>query len=282
MPTVHITEFTDPGCPWAFSAEPARRRLDWLFGDQLAWTPVMVGLAQTGADYDAKGFTTDVMAGAFRTIAADHGMPIDSSERPRMAGTVPACKAVIAARLHAPGATRALLRALRVRHFAGELLDAPQTLAAAARDAGLDGEQVASWAAGDDVQSALAEDMDRARHPHPAALALDHKLAAWEGGRRYTCPSYELARDGDRDSVVVAAGFQPLAAYEVLLANLEPGLERRATPDDVAEVLAWAGEPLATKEIAMVCELEVPETRERLARVATEWPVGPDGYWSPA
>jgi hypothetical protein len=27
---VRITEFTDAGCPWAFSAEPFRRRLDWL------------------------------------------------------------------------------------------------------------------------------------------------------------------------------------------------------------------------------------------------------------
>jgi predicted DsbA family dithiol-disulfide isomerase len=282
MPTVHITEFTDPGCPWAFSAEPMRRRLDWLFGDQLAWTPVMVGLAQSGADYDAKGFTTEVMARAFRTIAADHGMPIDSSERPRMAGTVPACKAVIAARLHAPQAMRALLRALRVRHFAGDLLDAPETLAAAARDAGLDGEQLAAWAAGDDVRDALAQDIDRARQPHAAALALDHKLAGGVGGRRYTCPSYEMALEGDPGSAVVAAGFQPFAAYEVLLANLAPGLERRATTGDVAEVLAWAGEPLATKEVAEVCELDLPETRERLARVATEWPVGPDGYWSPA
>jgi len=28
MSEVRITEFTDPGCPWAWSAEPARRRLD--------------------------------------------------------------------------------------------------------------------------------------------------------------------------------------------------------------------------------------------------------------
>ena len=25
-----ITEFTDPGCPWAFSDEPFRWRLNWL------------------------------------------------------------------------------------------------------------------------------------------------------------------------------------------------------------------------------------------------------------
>ena len=34
---VCITEFTDPGCPWAYSAEPFRRRLNWLYGDALEW-----------------------------------------------------------------------------------------------------------------------------------------------------------------------------------------------------------------------------------------------------
>ena len=34
---VCITEYTDPGCPWAYSAEPFRRRLTWLYGDRLEW-----------------------------------------------------------------------------------------------------------------------------------------------------------------------------------------------------------------------------------------------------
>lgn len=32
-PTGRIVEFNDPGCPFAFSAEPHRLRLRWLFGD---------------------------------------------------------------------------------------------------------------------------------------------------------------------------------------------------------------------------------------------------------
>jgi hypothetical protein len=32
---VRIYEFTDPGCPWAWSAEPVRRRLDWLYGERI-------------------------------------------------------------------------------------------------------------------------------------------------------------------------------------------------------------------------------------------------------
>ena len=30
-----VTLFTDPACPFAFSAEPVRRQLQWHYGDQL-------------------------------------------------------------------------------------------------------------------------------------------------------------------------------------------------------------------------------------------------------
>jgi hypothetical protein len=29
--TVRVRHFTDPGCPFAFCAEPRRLRLEWLF-----------------------------------------------------------------------------------------------------------------------------------------------------------------------------------------------------------------------------------------------------------
>ena len=32
---VCITEFTDPGCPFAYSAEPVRARLRWLYGEHI-------------------------------------------------------------------------------------------------------------------------------------------------------------------------------------------------------------------------------------------------------
>jgi len=49
-----------------------------------------------------------------------------------------------------------------------------------------------------------------------------------------------------------------------------------------SEVLAWAGVPLATAEIAAVCDREIAEVRPELARVAMFEPVGSDGYWTPA
>jgi predicted DsbA family dithiol-disulfide isomerase len=279
MADVCITEYTDPGCPWAYSAEPFRRRLSWLYGDRLEWRVRMVGLAESPDEYVDRGFTPKRQSSAFAMIAREHGMPIDTAVRPRMAATVPACRAVVAARLHAPEKTRRLLRRLRVRHFSGELLDAPETLAGAASDAGIDPADLERWMAGEDVEAALREDMVAARHPIDAARVLDAKLANWSGGRRYTCPSYEIVRVADGVRIAVP-GFQPFAVYDVVTANLVPGVDRREPPESVEEVLAWTGTPLATKEVAVVCDIDFAAARERLGRVADEQHVGADGFWS--
>ena len=280
MSAITITEYTDPGCPFAWSAEPARRRVDWLYGDQLRWELRMVGLSDDGAAVERAGFTPERQSAAFKRLAEAHGMPIDTSVRARTAATMPACRAVVATRVHAPESERALLRAVRVRHFSGELLDDPQTLERAARDAGLDPAELERWSAAPETDDLLAEDLRLARDPSPGALALAHKLAGnGDGGHRYTCPSYELRRDSDGASLS-APGFQPAASYEVAIANLAPSLTRRPEPSDVAEVLQWAGEPLATAEVAAVCGIDREEARERLGRVATEHHVGFDGLWS--
>ena len=279
MADVRITDFTDPGCPWAFSAEPFRRRLDWLYGEHIEWRTRMVGLGESPRDFLDKGFDPEKQSAAFMKIARDHGMPIDTAVRPRMAATVPACRAVVAARLHSPGSERALLRRLRVRHFSGELLDEPATIDAAATDAGVDPAALREWTADDQVEAALREDMAIAREPLPAARVLDDKLANWSGGRRYTCPSYEIMRMSDGVRIAVP-GFQPFAVYDVILANLVPGVERREPAASVEEVLAWTGTPLATKEVAVVCDVPVEEAREALGRVAEECHVGFDGFWS--
>jgi predicted DsbA family dithiol-disulfide isomerase len=279
MADVCITEYTDPGCPWAYSAEPFRRRLAWLYRDQLEWQARMVGLAAAPSEYEDKGFTTARQAQAFKKISRDHGMPIDTRERPRMAATMPACRAVVAARLHAPDRMRVLLRRLRVRHFSGELLDEPATLEHAAHDAGLDPAQLRAWMGDDDVQAALNADMAAAREPLPAARMLDEKLANWSGGKRYTCPSYEIVRRSDGVRIAVP-GFQPFAVYDVIVANLVPDLERHEPPESVEDVLRWTRTPLATKEVAVVCDIPFEEAREQLSRVAVERPLGYDGFWS--
>ena len=276
---VVITEYTDPGCPWAYSAEPFRRRLMWLYGDAIRWRRRMVVLAEDPQEYLDEGITPEKLSKGLTQIARDHGMPIDTSLRPRMAATVPACRAVVAARLHWPHAEEALLRSFRLRAMRGELLDEESTVHGAAADAGLDPAQLDGWSAGDDVEQAMREDMAAAREPSCAARVLDERLANWSGGSRYTCPSYEILRGHDEVQIAVP-GFQPFAAYDVVLANLVPGLDRRDPPGSVREVLEWAGEPLASREVAVVMDVDHATAREELGRVADEEHVGADGLWS--
>ncbi|MEO7198317.1 MAG: DsbA family protein [Solirubrobacterales bacterium] len=275
---VHITEYTDPACPWAYSAEPFRHRIDWLYEGALTWEPRMVVLADTSAAQAEKGFTPEKLADAYRQIAHDHKMPIDTRERPYVAGSRDACRAVVAARLHSDEAsTRVLLRSLRIRNFGGEMLDDQSMVLAAAADAGL-GEEIETWLADPEVEVQLERDAAEARRPSPAAKVLDHKLANWSGGRRYTCPSYEVTRVTDGVTIAIP-GFQPFAVYDAILANLVPGLERRDPPTSAAEVLAWRGVPLSTQEVAVVCDIPFDSAREELGRVATQTCMGADGFW---
>lgn len=277
-PSVQITEYTDPACPWAYSAEPFRQRISWLYEGHVRWEPRMVVLAKDAAAQTERGMTPEKLSAAFKRIAHEHGMPIDTRTRSRVPGTRDACLAVVAARTHSDReTTRKLLRRLRIRYFSGELLDDPATIHAAAADAGIE-DEIDGWMADAEVLAALEEDRESARAPIPAAKVLDHKLANWSGGRRYSCPSYEITRLSDGVKIAVP-GFQPFAVYDTILANLVPGLERREPCGGVGEVLAWRGFPLSTQEVATVCDVSFDAAREELGRIATQTYVGADGFW---
>jgi predicted DsbA family dithiol-disulfide isomerase len=280
MTTIEITEYTDPTCPFAWSAEPARRRIEWLYGDAVRISPRMVGLSESAEQMADKGLTTAMLAAGSAKLAHAHHMPIDTAERPRLAASMPACRAIVAVRRHAPERERAMLRALRILIFAGELPDETATLHHAAERIGVDPSTLDAWIGDPATEVELGDDLRDSRTPTPEAVALAHKLAPEDSaaaGYRYTCPSWELTRDG---RTLTAPGFQPLAAYEVAIANLAPELTRRDTPDDVAEVLRWAGEPLASAEVAAVCELELDEARQALGHVAVEEHIGAEGVWT--
>jgi hypothetical protein len=249
-----------------------RLRLRWHYGEQLHWTTRMIVLTLEPGEAEklAEG------AGSLQRV---YGMPIDPAPYSRPASSEPACRAVVAARLHAPERQEALLRRLRVRVMLNDLLDDPELIAGAARDAGLDPAQLEAWCAGEDVERALQSDIAAARDPAPAARALDHKLGGPRTERRYTAPSYELA-SADRNAHAVVPGFNPVEAYETALANLAPELERRPKPASVGELLEWADMPLATAEVALITQLGVARTRTALSRVARPAAAGAEFYWT--
>ncbi len=279
--TVLLRHFTDPSCPWAFSAERQRLRLEWLYGDQIAWELHMVVLSEETPE----DFTVEKLSAAYRSIALKFGMPIDWRERVRVAPSIHACRAVVAVRLRWPDREAAMLRRLRVLNFAGELLDDSDTLELAASQAGLPVGELAAWADAPEVEEALRADMRAARSPSAASRAQDYKLGGPSEERRYTCPSYELIRtapapaDWETAGRVDLPGYRPIEAYETVIANLAPELPRRDDPASVSEVLAWAGMPLATAEVAAICDREIADVHSELSRAASFEPVGIDGYW---
>jgi len=263
---IDIELFTDPACPFAFSAEPIRQRLRWHYGEGLRWRTTMIVLTlEPGED-------KKLQAGA-PGLQRKYGMPIDPSPYPVPSSSEPACRAVVAARLNAPEFEQRLLRRLRVRRMDGGLLDDPALIAAAATDIGLDPETLRRWTDSPGVEDALQDDITRARRPTDAARALDHKLGGPPSERRYTAPSYEFSAGGRTFSL---PGFNPIEAYEAVIANLDPTLPRRPQPERVAELLAWFDEPLATAEVELIMGRPA---RTELGRVAQPIPAGADCYW---
>lgn len=284
---IEVTEYTDAQCPWAWSAEPMKWRLRWLYGESLEWRTRMIVLASDSEHYKRLDYSVEMMAAGFEAFAARYGMPLETTPRPRLGATRPAAKAVVAARVHSSSAVaERLLRRFRVHAMTNPtaMLEDEATVLAAAREAGIDAAVLERWLADPAVERELRADMLAARSPAPAAVALSHKLAraAEDPSRwRYTAPSLVFTRASDR-LTIEAPGFQPSLAYEVAVANLEPGIVRRAAPADVGELLEWAGEPLATQEVAEVLGVEREQARERLAAQsgAVEQRAGSDGFWT--
>jgi 2-hydroxychromene-2-carboxylate isomerase len=275
LPSVRIRHFTDPGCPFAFTAERQRMRLRWVYGDQLEWELRMVVLSEEGRS-DPE--LAERFAASHRRLYDEHGMPIDFRPQRWLAPSVHACRAVVAVRMRWPERADAYLRHLRTQAMGGALLDDSDTLEIAAERAGVPVRELAAFAAEPEVQAALEADRAAARNPSPAALAQPDRLGGPAGARRYSCPTYEIESDGRRLDV---PGFRPIESYIAALANLAPDLDRREDPESVAEVLEWAPYPLATAEVAAVMERDVADVRLDLAALgATFAPVAADGYWT--
>lgn len=278
MATISVDNFTDAACPFAFSAEPRLTALHWYYGDQLAWTPRMIVLSEERRDGHTGPFTVEMVQAGSRRLRDAWGMPIDDTLRPYFAASVHAARAVVAARQYAPAKADALLRQLRVLNMGGGLLDDPDLIADAAAGAGIAPEDLAAWLRDPDVELQLRADMAAARDPHPAALAQPQRLSRNGDGWRYSAPSLLFTAADGRTAAV--AGFQPTAAYEAVLVNLDPTVRRAAPPESAAELLAWAPWPLATAEVAEVLGIPQDEARAALVEIADEESVGQDGYWT--
>ena len=128
---VAVTHFSDPGCPWAYSASPAHAVLRWRYREQLQWRLVVIGLTEQADQYLRRGYTPAKSARGYLRFRR-RGMPFATQPRERISATGLACRAIVATRLHAPEYEHAVFRALQFGWFTTPLVfDEPGGLAEA-------------------------------------------------------------------------------------------------------------------------------------------------------
>lgn len=288
---LHVTHFSDPGCPWAWSASPAIAALKWRYGDQLEWRNVMIGLTENGAVYEKRGYTPAGQARGYRSFR-ERGMPFATEPRERIHGTWPMCRVVVATRRLAPEREYAVFRALQFAQFTSTafLEDPKQLHEAIAWVPGIDAEAIIAAADEPETERLFAADRDEARTAAGSPTEFQDKHANTDGRVRYTAPSIKFTNE---DGVTLeAGGFQSFEAYDVLIANLDTSLTRRPPAEDAAEVLDAFPDGLTTVEVAQIMTEDkyapdLERTEDALIAAtgterASRLPFGNDALWVPA
>ena len=287
---ISATLFSDPACPWAYSESPALRVLEWRYDSQLDWRLVLIGLTERASQYEERGYTP--LRGALGQVRfRRYGMPFAPNPKDRVSATARACRAVVAVRLAHPGSEWAAFRALQFANFTtGLLLDDDEGL----RDVlstvpGIDADAIVSSLDSPEVTDAYNSDRTETREAEGSAAELQGKTATSDGPVRFTAPSIVFQSNGTR---LVAGGFQPVEAYDVLVANIDPTLDRKPPPETPEPLLHHFRGGVTTQEVAalMTPNNGTPDREAAEAAMvelvaagkAVREPLGDDALWKPA
>jgi protein-disulfide isomerase-like protein with CxxC motif len=248
---IQATLYTDPGCPWAYSANPALRVLEWRYRDQLSWRLVVIGLREEVGAAAVRAFDPERALARYRVYEERYGMPFGSSQKERPAGTGRGCRAIVAVGLLDPGSEWTVLRALQLANFTSTLyLDDAESIRLALRTVpGVDADAIVERIDAQDVIAEYQRQLAEARSAGGTPAEAQGKTATSDGRVRFTAPSV-VFRDEGRS--LVAGGWQPLLAYDLVLANLDPTLERTPAPDGPLPLLEFFAGGLTTAEVALL------------------------------
>lgn len=261
--------------------------LDWRYREQLRWRLVLIGLTERAEQYVERGYTP-IRGALSQTRFRRYGMPFSPQPKARVSGTARACRAAVAARLQRPGDEWRVFRALQLANFTTPLLlDDDEQLRAALRAVpGIDADGIVARLDDPEVTEAYERDRAEARTAAGSPAELQGKTATTDGPVRFTAPSVVFERGGQR---LVAGGFQTIEAYDVLVANLDPRLQRTPPPETPQPLLERYPEGLTTQEVAALLARgndpldRVAAERALLelaaAGVATRVPLGDDALW---
>lgn len=286
---IDVTFYTDAACPWAYSANPALRVLEWRYGDQLSWRLVTIGLRDEVSEVALSTFDPSRVVHGHMRFRRRYGMPFGLVPKERPAATGRGCRAVVAARLLDPGSEWRVLRALQLANFTTPLLlDDDEMIRDVLRSvSGIDADAIVDRMDEEDVAEAYERDRAETRSAAGTAAEAQGKTSTSDGPVRFTAPSLGFERDGRR---LVAGGWQPVLAYDTILANLDPELRRTPPPPDPLPLLEHFSDGLVTAEVAAlladgpdpIADLESAE--QTLLQLVAEGavarePLGQDAVW---
>jgi predicted DsbA family dithiol-disulfide isomerase len=289
---IDVTLYTDAACPWAYSANPALRVLEWRYGDQLRWRLVPIGLREELTEAAQARFDAGRSLQSNASFRDRYGMPFGLVPKERAAATGRGCRAIVAARLIEPGSEWRVLRALQLANFTTQLLlDDDERIRDALQGVpGIDADTIVARLDDPDVLEAYERDREEARSAAGTAAELQGKTSTSDGPVRFTAPSLAFEKNGLR---LLAGGWQPVLSYDTLLANLDPTLRRTPPPETPMPLLDHFTAGLTTAEVAAlladgpdpVADLDGAE-RALLELVgegfATREPLGQDAVWRSA
>jgi putative protein-disulfide isomerase len=251
---VRLRYYTDPACSASWAAEPALRRLQVEFGDEVEITYVMGGLSRQ-YEGDQSRLVTEWLDAAERS-----GMPVDPRawNGPGAIGSsFPACMAFKAAAEQGPEAAARYLRALREGIMCRRRkLDGAEALVEEARAAGLDSERFRIDLGSHAIVEAFGADLEETRggpvESLPALCFAGGGSEHWRGAQ----DGYEGWREAALAGGAAPASGPPLAVIAAL--------ERFGS--------------MAAVEVSAVCDLPEPRAQAELWRLATEWRVSAERF----
>jgi len=290
---VRVTYYTDPGCSWAWGTEPKVRNLVWEFGERLAWRYVMGGLVGDMAVY-ARALSGEgsgvAMAGYWRNVAAQTGMPAPDTLSRAYRSTNPACLTVKAAERQGQEIALRVLRRLRESIFVlGQPTDEPEMILYAVRGtAGLDLFHLAQDLEEPEVEEAYRSDWEETRSPNEFAMTLKDdsrpgagKARFTEARWRYVFPTLIFRGPAGERTV---PGWQPYEAYLEAIEAVAPGATPTKSGPPTPRGLVVQYGTAATKEIEVVCDMTRDAALEAMRALEKEgiviaWPAGDEVLW---
>lgn len=258
---VEVTEYTDPGCSWAWGSEPTLRLLRSRYGDRLSWRRVMGGLFGDMRNHNP-AFDAEALAPHFarywQVVGEKTGMPYPSPLHWVYWSTEPPCRAVKAAERQGADAADETLRRLREATFVfGSPPDTTSRILDGLRGARrVDLDRLADDLDDPGVEEAFRADWEETRDPNEYVRNLDEdgdgdgSAKHTEGHWRYAFPTVILrGPEGER----TVAGWEPYEVYANALEEVAPGLTADPRPDPSPQDALEESGSLTVPELERLC-----------------------------